>query len=973
MRISTLFFATFLFMPWMIFGISNYVVSSDGQISIAVDLLADDYQNVLQQALSESIIIDDFTITADANIPQKELIYLCGMHSGQEVNADILTRAIFYLTKKEKFESAVIKCSPNSTGNYDLDIHLSCRWTVKKVQCTGIMLGKDLYRSYYLMEPGEPFDLQKHQQSVDRIKERLYAQGYCDAHIEDSIIYDQKQKSVNITLALSCGSRFIIRQLQLALQTDDLPGDEYQSLKEKIDEKFSKRLKNKLYTRELLAKETASLKKFLSRKGFLRAQIYLNEVMDNAAHSVQLEFVIDVQKKKEFVFFGNHFFSNEQLFECIVQFGRAAASLPPMLLAQEIEQLYQVHGYWHASVECKEDENRIFFMINEGVRAKIAEIDLQGIFVYDPDDLVKSHFLDVVSARQFEPAVLQKAIRELLARYANDGYFDAQIIEQKMIVVPNKKNQQRLRLSIEEGEPTKITKIIVKKFPEIVGQIPWCEEYSIDDAPICTQVLLNEQKKWLESMLLKYNYHQATIKSDVQQDGNAVTIIWKIDRSKSEQYFGKTIFVGNDTLDYSIISRELCYAENNHFDADCLRDSLHKIRGLNIFDRVTLQPEQSDFLGNERPVIVRVVNRDTFEIRVRGGIGLQQMSKPIELVGLTYIIGGSFIINNATNAADQFCLNLHATKTYRDILFKYDRPWLLNFPWRLLVQGYSTKYQQPGYFDYKEGLYTVRQHGLITGIRRCHGGIDGAVTANFEWLRTNIRPEYACVESQVVNALAVDPRLIDRNVLYVGLEPTLILDYTDQKLDPHRGLFTLFSMKGMLPLQLIAGLQPSLKCLFEQSFFVPLRSWVAALRVRLGYMFGPPLPEINLIERFYLGGPHSLRSYAIDCTPPLGVFYDHLQQYCVPQGAKAMVNVNAELRIPIFGSVGAVLFQDLGWLSDNKQSVVHGGRLLAGTGFGIRYLTPIGPLRFDIGWKWTRHDGCFQHRYSWYLSLGQMF
>lgn len=86
-----------------------------------------------------------------------------------------------------------------------------------------------------------------------------------------------------------------------------------------------------------------------------------------------------------------------------------------------------------------------------------------------------------------------------------------------------------------------------------------------------------------------------------------------------------------------------------------------------------------------------------------------------------------------------------------------------------------------------------------------------------------------------------------------------------------------------------------------------------------------------------------------------------------------MVNVNAELRIPLFGALGTVLFQDFGWLSNNTQSVIAGGTLLAGTGFGIRYLTPIGPLRFDIGWKWSCHGGCFKNSYAWYLSLGHMF
>jgi len=89
-------------------------------------------------------------------------------------------------------------------------------------------------------------------------------------------------------------------------------------------------------------------------------------------------------------------------------------------------------------------------------------------------------------------------------------------------------------------------------------------------------------------------------------------------------------------------------------------------------------------------------------------------------------------------------------------------------------------------------------------------------------------------------------------------------------------------------------------------------------------------------------------------------------------GGKTMVNANIEVRFPIYGDAGAVIFQDLGALSSSGIKGIGKKGLLAGTGFGLRYNTPIGPLRFDIGWKWSL-DKPFDRSYAWFLTFGNAF
>ncbi len=85
-----------------------------------------------------------------------------------------------------------------------------------------------------------------------------------------------------------------------------------------------------------------------------------------------------------------------------------------------------------------------------------------------------------------------------------------------------------------------------------------------------------------------------------------------------------------------------------------------------------------------------------------------------------------------------------------------------------------------------------------------------------------------------------------------------------------------------------------------------------------------------------------------------------------------MLNGNLELRFPLLGEFGGVLFQDVGILSGDNFADFKAENLLAGTGFGFRYNTPIGPLRFDIGWKW-RITAPTERSFAWFLTLGQAF
>ncbi len=186
-------------------------------------------------------------------------------------------------------------------------------------------------------------------------------------------------------------------------------------------------------------------------------------------------------------------------------------------------------------------------------------------------------------------------------------------------------------------------------------------------------------------------------------------------------------------------------------------------------------------------------------------------------------------------------------------------------------------------------------------------------------------------------------------------------------MNPSNGHLIAILFKLMAPFQRNADL--FFKILFEQSFFCKLNPIILALRIRIGHILIKDFKTLMPSERFYLGGPNSLRSYEPDFAPPLGCYInDCNEEKFVPQGGKTIFNSNLEFRIPFFKNFGIVIFQDLGFLIKDIKCEF---KFLTATGLGLRYNTTIGPLRLDVGWRPKCHDK--DSSFSWFLTLGQAF
>jgi translocation and assembly module TamA len=198
----------------------------------------------------------------------------------------------------------------------------------------------------------------------------------------------------------------------------------------------------------------------------------------------------------------------------------------------------------------------------------------------------------------------------------------------------------------------------------------------------------------------------------------------------------------------------------------------------------------------------------------------------------------------------------------------------------------------------------------------------------------------------------------------VSLPLYLEWNTSDDLLDPSRG--------GRLALRLapyhdmVRADRAFVKALGTASRYVEVfttPSLILATRLTIGAITGAERDEIPADERFYAGGGGSIRGYPYQSVGPM--------EEDEPLGGRSLLELSTEIRWRLTDSFGFVAFLD-GGSAFGATGFDSGEDLRWGAGVGIRYFTPVGPLRLDVGIPLNRRPE-IDDRFQLYVSLGQAF
>src|SRR5690606_21920095 len=215
----------------------------------------------------------------------------------------------------------------------------------------------------------------------------------------------------------------------------------------------------------------------------------------------------------------------------------------------------------------------------------------------------------------------------------------------------------------------------------------------------------------------------------------------------------------------------------------------------------------------------------------------------------------------------------------------------------------------------------------------------------------------------------LDPLLIAYPELFASL------DFRDDPLSPHEGAFFAFNLQSASPL--LGSDVSDVRIRPEVRFYVPIsRTVTFATRAIVGFLFSEDYSQVDdtesgdrrtvareqqklLFRGFFSGGPNSNRGYPLGGVGPQGqvLFLLPSATYCSdnpgaeqcdqPLGGQSLWEASAEVRFPLLGPLRGALFLDAS--NVQRTTTLDLSSPYLSWGSGLRYATPIGPLRLDIG------------------------
>jgi outer membrane protein insertion porin family len=203
----------------------------------------------------------------------------------------------------------------------------------------------------------------------------------------------------------------------------------------------------------------------------------------------------------------------------------------------------------------------------------------------------------------------------------------------------------------------------------------------------------------------------------------------------------------------------------------------------------------------------------------------------------------------------------------------------------------------------------------------------------------------------------------DLSVRDSTVSASFIRDTRDSPLDAHRGVFETVDLS--LTPKVLGSSQNFARFFGQAANYHQIKPWLVwANRIELGEEKALDGSHVPFSDRFFSGGADSLRGFAINsagpevlaklCTAPTANPKICKFSVLVPTGGPQLFIVNSEGRfpipitIPVIKHLGGVLFYDGGNVF-NRIGLTHDGQYSNTVGFGLRYQTPVGPIRFDIG------------------------
>jgi outer membrane protein insertion porin family len=630
---------------------------------------------------------------------------------------------------------------------------------------------------------------------------------------------------------------------------------------------------------------------------------------------------------------------------------------------EEAKKLYEKKGYLDAEITYEteavgENEVVVHFTVEENKPVRIHDLDFEGNRAFSDRQLKKvmatkeKWFLSFLTgAGNLDREVLNTDVERLTAYYYDHGYIDVRIDEPE---IERDEKGLVVRFKIDEGEVYSFGPI------EITGELlPGLERLP--------EILQSHQGETFRPSKMRedinaiteaygdrgYAFVNVSPDTDIDPNANEVAVSFRVVKGP-EVYIDRIEISGNTKTRDKVVRRELELQEQRRFSGSRLRRSQARLRRLGFFEDVNITTRKAD-RDDRLDLVVDVREGSTGAFSAGAGVSS----------------GESFLFNvrlqeiNLFGRGQRLVLNADFGSIRRNLSISFTEPYFLDTELTLGLDAYNWELE----FD------EFTRGGTGGGIRTLYPFT--ALGWNRLWgvslVDTRFGLDYRIEQSEISdvsrNAASII-RAEQGTSLTSSVTPRIYRDTRNHPFDPTEGSLQDFSLE----IAALGGTSRFLKAESRTRWYVPF--WrspaLGIFTFSTGWTFGYGISlddqrELPLFERYFPGGINSIRGYSVrSLGPRVPVFVqstdpDDLCSLEDPDRCAQLIRTdevggshqlifNNEIIFPIVQSLGlkGVVFLDAGEAFSVPQGIAFDDMRVA-AGFGVRWLSPIGPLRIEIG------------------------
>ena len=588
-----------------------------------------------------------------------------------------------------------------------------------------------------------------------------------------------------------------------------------------------------------------------------------------------------------------------------------------------ITELYKEENYHNVNVdykiyERKDNQADIEYIIEEGEKFQIERIMFEGNEAFSDKELkrqmatAEENILSwFTSAGDLDENKLEQDVARLTSFYKNNGYMQARVGEPEVNFVGQ---EIEITIEINEGPRFRVGEVSLTG-DLILEQAELIESLKIRQEEFYNREILRGDVLNLTDLYSNQGFAYADVAPQVKQDSEKRVVDIVFDIKKGQQvYFEKIIISGNTKTRDKVIRRQLRVYEQEQFSSTRLKRSIRNLYRLDYFEQVNVDTSKGS--ADDKMVLkIDVVEKSTGAFSFGAGYGNAD-----KLYGTI-----SISERNLFGRGQKLELKGTMGSKTQDIDLTFTEPYV----WDIPLSGTLTFYNW--IYDFEE--YDKDSFGF---------GLSFSYPI-FNYTRARLGYVYDIADISNISSDAPDSiKELNGKNTKSSIKSSLRYDSRDSTFVPSEGSNHGFSFE-------FAGLGGDIgfmKYIGETTYYLPL-FWglVLAPHAEAGYVNKTRTKKLPDYEKFYLGGIGSLRGFKRDDLAPRDNDNNSI-------GGDKYVQFNLDLTFPLLKDQGVFggLFFDTGRVyGDNESIELDPGDLRQSAGLGIRWLSPMGPVRLEYG------------------------